>query len=190
MLAIVYHSFVRMMSLGGSKGDVYITLLALLYFCVWQSGLVERYFGVAGLRSNGDPHVIDYSEYYYRDLTSKLTESMSINNCSLNGHGLSFLPPDSGDLVMEEFDLSVELVHPNDAVKASRGTLNKEKYIEDRKLFLQVSPNICRSKGWTKFKKGETFKGSRGCSEKFVGQKVGINDKRGRCLTDISFYFV
>jgi hypothetical protein len=151
---------------------VAVAYVILLWWC----------YIAASLRAGGDPSIVDYSEYYYRDLKAKLTESMSVNNCSLNGHGLSFLrPEDNGDFE-QEYDMSVELVHPSDVVKSSRGSLGKEKNIDDTKLFLQVSPSLCKSKAWIKFKKGETFRGSRGCADRFVtidGKRVKILNKKG-----------
>jgi hypothetical protein len=182
-----YLFIMRIREMGGlaaSKRIDYIFIMLLHCWLLSLSLLLKENCVADALRTeNGvDPFVVDYSEYYYRDLRSKLTESMSVNNCSIHGHGISITRPEDAEEQVRDFDFSVELVHPTDTVKKSRGALGKEKGLDETKLFLQVSLSLCKSKLWSKFKKGELFKGSRGCADRYSivdGKKVKVINKRG-----------
>ena len=139
----------------------------VLTLCCILAGIVH------GIRNSiEDALIVDYApHYYYQDLREKMTESMSINNCTISGRG--FTIPDREDIEIAEYDISVEIVHPTDELKKERGTIFREKFIDETKLYVQVSPNLCKSKSWNKFKRGE-FKRAKGC---FNSQQVQRGSK-------------
>jgi hypothetical protein len=113
-------------------------------------------------KSDGsDPLVPDYAEfYYYRHIDEKMTESMSINNCSLYGSTIPIGKEYGGATTMDSADLSVEIVPPPAAVIArwqpqadGKASLN---------LYCKGNENLCSSIAYRDFKRG-FFKLAKGC---------------------------
>jgi hypothetical protein len=83
-------------------------------------------FSSRALRGSYEDFLIpDYSEfYYYRNLHEKLSETMSINNCSVTDDISAAFEPQLGD----KADFSIQLINPPTSVTRKWGTENVNPY--------------------------------------------------------------
>lgn len=140
----------------------YCVVLLLSYICIHQ---------ILCLRTNdgSDPLVPDYHDkYYYLRLKDKMTESMSINNCTMYGigkvKGIS-ASRNEADLTVRELKPPVEI-------------LNRwKKNAQGSKLFVKATPNLCISRQFRDFKRG-IFKRAKGCYEMYIIDRKGEKLKR------------
>lgn len=126
---------------------------------------------VLALHDGEHPLVVDYSEhYYYLSLKEKMTESLSINNCSLGGDLIAGKYQDNG-----EFDLKVKMIPPPKHVLDKWGPSNTIR--SNQKLFTQVSDNLCSSRNFKDAIKG-FYKRAKGCYKVYAVDKQGRRYKR------------
>jgi hypothetical protein len=139
-------------------------------------------FSSRALRGSYEDFLIpDYSEfYYYRNLHEKLSETMSINNCSVTGDISAAFEPQLGD----KADFSIQLINPPTSVTRKWGTERNELYAIP-KLFIKVTRNLCTSKAFSFYKRGQ-FKNSKGCLKMFQinssGARVKVIKRYGATL--------
>ena len=101
-----------------------------------------------------------------------MIESMSLNNCSLKSG--PFEITSKGVVDRDEFDLSTEVIYPTNRIQKTWGSAGKEKGIDDTKIYLQVSPSLCSSRAWSRYKIGE-FKTLRGCAARASTDSIGTS---------------
>jgi hypothetical protein len=130
-------------------------------------------FSSRALRNIHEDFLIpDYSEfYYYRNLHEKLSETMSINNCSITGDLSTAFEPKLGD----KADLSIQLINPPSSVTRKWGTESNELHAIP-KLFIKVTGNLCTSKAFISYKRGN-FKNSKGCLKMYQINSSGARIK-------------
>jgi len=113
--------------------------------------------------------VPDYStEYYYTRLVDKMSESMSINNCSLRGAGSILLYGKSES----DADLTVKVIPPPQMVTDKYGTEGREKF-RIKRVFFRTSSSLCKHLQFIDFKKG-LYKRAKGCI-KMIEEKKNSN---------------
>ena len=114
----------------------------------------------------------DYSEfYYYRNLEEKMSEVMSINNCSTSGvyTGFEALPT-------ARPDFAITVIKPPPLVGRKWGSEGNE-YHDYAKIYIKTTLNLCHSKSYISYKKGG-FKHSKGCLDMFKTDKMtGVRTK-------------
>lgn len=125
------------------------------------------------LRSSYEDFLIpDYSEfYYYHNLYEKLSETMSINNCSITGDVNNAFEPKFG----HKADLSIQLINPPSSITRKWGTERNELHAIP-KLFIKVTSNLCTSKAFISYKRG-LFKNSKGCLRMYQINSSGARIK-------------
>lgn len=130
-------------------------------------------FSSRALRSSYEDFLIpDYSEfYYYHNLHEKLSETMSINNCSITGDTITAFEPKLGD----KADLSIQLINPPSSITRKWGTEGNELHAIP-KLFFRVTSNLCTSKAFIFYKRGH-FKNSKGCLKMYQINSSGARIK-------------
>jgi hypothetical protein len=136
---------------------------------LWGFLVLSFSFAVA-LRDGGlHPLVPDYhEEYYYKYLRHKMTESLSISNCSIE----MLEAKDKGG---DDAELSVRVMPPEKYVIKKWGPRSYEK--QHKRIFAQVSSNLCGSSRFRDISKG-IYKRAKGCYKVFVLDKNGIRRKR------------
>lgn len=116
------------------------------------------------------PLVPDYCEnYYYKYLKEKMTESMSINNCTISG-----VDP-SSDRFMDNPDITVQVVPPDKYVQKKWGPRSFQK--QHRRIFSHVSDNLCDAKRFIDVAKG-VYKRAKGCYKVFTVDSNGQKKRR------------
>jgi hypothetical protein len=98
---------------------------------------------VHGVTNPQDKYHVDYQKYYYSNIKEKMKESTSISNCKVD----------------YDSDLFARPIPPSGALTKKWGKYKKELNVEKR-IFFQVTPNLCKSKQFQKIKSG---KYKRGC---------------------------
>lgn len=119
------------------------------------------------LRDSDYPLVVDYSEHYmYHQLHGKMSESMSVNNCTIGGD-YSF-----GDARV--LDLMVKVLGPPAKVAKKWGV---QCFKPVNRIFTHVSNNLCTSPRYRDVVKG-FFKRAKGCYKVFIVDDNGVRKKR------------
>jgi hypothetical protein len=126
-------------------------------------------WGVATALQDGiHPLVVDYDEYYYyKSLRSKMAESLSISNCTVDGDVRLGRKTGKADLVVKEVPPSKALVAKWSLDNAAR----------PHRLFAQVSSNLCKATKFSDIVKGH-YKRAKGCYKVYVTDSRGIRKKR------------
>ena len=137
---------------------IYIIFI-LLYYCLI----------IICLRDNNElPLVVDYThKYYYDNLYDKITESLSINNCTISGL--------YGEHNIENKDIYVEMLTPSNIV--INKWVNNPEFSRKRKTFYRTSQELCNHKQFKDFHKGY-YKSSKGCNDIYtIDSKTGEKNK-------------
>ena len=99
----------------------------------------------AGLLSkwSGDPDVVNYQSYYYASIRAKMTESLSVSNCTIGGAALG---KKFGD---KTADLQVKVLRPHNVEVWKRwGFLSIERASDLRRslpVYFQMNSALCNS---------------------------------------------
>ena len=92
---------------------------------------------------SGDPDLVNYQSYYYVSVRGKMTESLSVSNCTIGGAALG---KKFGD---KTADLQVQILRPkNQEVWARWGYLTVDRTTELMKslpVYFQMNAALCNS---------------------------------------------
>jgi hypothetical protein len=123
------------------------------------------------LRDHGaHPLVVDYHEHYmYKHLGDKMTESLSVNNCTMGGSYMSGLADNQNP------DIVVTLLPPPQ--KVIEKWMPQQKHQSPLRLFYQITDNICSSQKFREVSKG-FYARAKGCYSVYVVNREGKRVKR------------
>lgn len=133
-------------------------ILFVLWLCI-----------VSALKDGLHPLVVDYDEfYYYKNLRSKMHESLSISNCTLGGD--IFI----GAKKNAATNLYVKVVSPSKQLIDKWSPDNPSR---PHRLFAQISDNLCAASKFNDVVKGH-YKRAKGCYKVYATDKKGLKYKR------------
>ena len=136
--------------------------------------LIDYVFSLRNVGNTSDLFVPDYETYNYKLLKHKMAESMSINQCLIYGFELNLSSKQGGTTDPSKADLIVETIQPNHKLLS---IWEHSDGIYPYKIYSKASANLCSTKYFDSFKRGD-FRRGKGCYEMTFNDSNGQKRKR------------
>ena len=138
-------------------------LLLVTMLAFWMAA------SVLALHDGVHPLVVDYDEfYYYKSLKSKMVESLSISNCTMNGD------VHIGRKKHQSADIVARIIPPTKSLREKWSANNTAR---PHRIFAQISNNLCSASRYNAIVKGQ-YKRAKGCYKVYATDKKGLKKKR------------